>query len=39
VIGAAIVDALEGLKLEYPRLSSAERRALAAARRALVRGR
>jgi PPK2 family polyphosphate:nucleotide phosphotransferase len=38
VIGAAIVDALEELKLEYPKLSPAERRALAAARRSLARG-
>jgi PPK2 family polyphosphate:nucleotide phosphotransferase len=37
VIGAALVDALEDLGLEYPRLSRAELRKLAAARRALER--
>jgi PPK2 family polyphosphate:nucleotide phosphotransferase len=37
VIGAALVDALEGLELEYPRLSRAELRELAAAKRALER--
>jgi PPK2 family polyphosphate:nucleotide phosphotransferase len=39
VIGAALVDALEGLKLEYPRLTRAELRQLASARRALERER
>jgi PPK2 family polyphosphate:nucleotide phosphotransferase len=37
VIGAALVDALEGLGLEYPRLSRAALRELAAAKRALER--
>jgi PPK2 family polyphosphate:nucleotide phosphotransferase len=37
VIGAALVDALERLELDYPRLSRAELRELAAAKRALER--
>jgi PPK2 family polyphosphate:nucleotide phosphotransferase len=39
IIGSAIVDALEGLRLAYPRLSRGELRELAAARRALERER
>jgi PPK2 family polyphosphate:nucleotide phosphotransferase len=38
VVAAAIVDALSGLGLHYPRVGTAERRALARARRALVAG-
>lgn len=37
VIGAALVDALEELKLAYPKLSKAEERELKRARRALAR--
>ncbi|MEN8162172.1 MAG: polyphosphate kinase 2 family protein [Myxococcota bacterium] len=36
VVAAAVVDALAGLDLHYPRLGPAERKALAAARRKLV---
>ncbi len=39
IVGAAIVDALEGLRLAYPKLSPAELRGLAAARRSLERER
>jgi PPK2 family polyphosphate:nucleotide phosphotransferase len=39
VVGAALVDALESLRLAYPRLSRAELRGLARARRALNRER
>jgi PPK2 family polyphosphate:nucleotide phosphotransferase len=35
VVGAAIVDALAGLDLHYPKVGAAQRRALAAARREL----
>jgi PPK2 family polyphosphate:nucleotide phosphotransferase len=38
VVAAAIVDALEGLDLGYPKLEPAERAAVAAARRALLAG-
>ncbi len=37
VVAAAIVDALERLDLDYPRLDAAKRRELAIARAALVR--
>jgi len=37
IIGAALVDALEGLGLEYPKLSRVELRKFAAARKALAR--
>ena len=36
VVAAAIVDALEGLDLHYPKLDAAQRRALAAGRRELL---
>jgi PPK2 family polyphosphate:nucleotide phosphotransferase len=38
VVAAAIVDAMEGLRLHYPRVAPAQRRALAAARRQLLSG-
>ncbi len=37
VVAAAVVDALEGLKLSYPRVGDAQRRELATVRRALER--
>jgi hypothetical protein len=38
VVGAAIVEALAGIGLHYPKGTVAQRRELAAARRALARG-
>ena len=39
VVAAAIVDALEELDLDYPKLDAAQRRELAAARRLLAKER
>ncbi|MCS6970429.1 MAG: polyphosphate kinase 2 family protein [Planctomycetes bacterium] len=39
VVAAALIDALESLQLEYPKLAEEQRRALARARRALARER
>jgi hypothetical protein len=38
VVAAAIVEALEKLDLEYPKVDAAQRKALAAARAALLKG-
>ena len=38
VVAAAVVDALDGLDLHYPKVTAEQRRALAQARRELERG-
>jgi hypothetical protein len=39
VVGAAVIDALAGLDLHYPKVSEAKLKELAAAKKALVAGR